>query len=330
MVSRVDNEEHISIHCCFRCYIFLGDLIRYHRDLLDEKQRKKWLDSYLFYKKAMYLIPDNGNPHNQMAVLATYRDDEFEAVYRYYRSLAVNKPFFTAKENLITLFRKNVIKFQPVAKQMESNYDFSKINRKRNKKGRNSNKENKTKENQELFNYFILGFVRLHGILFTKASLVEFCNLKRNVLIVFENLIKKDYISEELLLRIIVMNIFIFEFIKRQKKTELMDHLSSPSPCQYDIVVSNFIIEMINYSLTRAVRCNNNNTYLGAISTFMEWILCNSLISPSISQDHVTEKQKSPHLDSCTPSIWKSYIKLTCQLLTSIRASRYLTEGLSF
>lgn len=36
--------------------------------------------------QALYILPENGNPHNQLAVLATYADDDFLAIYSYYRS----------------------------------------------------------------------------------------------------------------------------------------------------------------------------------------------------------------------------------------------------
>jgi hypothetical protein len=41
-----------------------------------------------------------------LAVLATYVDDELLAVYRYYRSLAVEVAFLTARDNLLMLFEK--------------------------------------------------------------------------------------------------------------------------------------------------------------------------------------------------------------------------------
>ena len=53
------------------------------------------------------MLPSNGNPHNQLAVLATYNDAEFIAVYRYARSLLVRCPFATARNNLDIVFVKN-------------------------------------------------------------------------------------------------------------------------------------------------------------------------------------------------------------------------------
>ena len=42
----------------------------------------------------------------QLAVMATYIGDELLAVYHYFRSLAAESPFYTAKDNLVLLFEK--------------------------------------------------------------------------------------------------------------------------------------------------------------------------------------------------------------------------------
>lgn len=54
----------------------------------------------------MLLIPDHGNPFNQLAVIDTYEGNELEAVEMYFRSLVVTFPFPTAMENLLILFSK--------------------------------------------------------------------------------------------------------------------------------------------------------------------------------------------------------------------------------
>lgn len=42
----------------------------------------------------------------QLAILASYSGDELLAVYRYFRSLAIETPFITARDNLIIAFEK--------------------------------------------------------------------------------------------------------------------------------------------------------------------------------------------------------------------------------
>lgn len=46
----------------------------------------------------------------QLAILAGYSNDELLSIYRYFRSLAVDNPFTTARDNLVIAFDK--VKFQ--------------------------------------------------------------------------------------------------------------------------------------------------------------------------------------------------------------------------
>ncbi|CAN0400676.1 unnamed protein product, partial [Discosporangium mesarthrocarpum] len=62
------------------------------------------------FAQALAILPTGGNPHNQLAILATYTDAECVAVYRYCRSLMIKHPFQTARENLNLLFEKNRLK----------------------------------------------------------------------------------------------------------------------------------------------------------------------------------------------------------------------------
>ncbi|RVW92180.1 Protein SMG7 [Vitis vinifera] len=66
--------------------------------------------------EASSLWPSSGNPHHQLAILASYSGDELVTVYRYFRSLAVDNPFSTARENLTIAFEKlwkHLKKFTP-------------------------------------------------------------------------------------------------------------------------------------------------------------------------------------------------------------------------
>lgn len=71
-------------------------------------------NSFMFYitPQAVKLDPENGNPYNQLAVLATYAEDELGAVHYYCRGLAVGEPFPKSKENLVALLKKSVARVQ--------------------------------------------------------------------------------------------------------------------------------------------------------------------------------------------------------------------------
>lgn len=171
---------------CHRCLIYLGDLARYkelHGDA--DGQNHDWSVAANYYLKAVSFWPASGNPHNQLAVLATYVGDELLAVYRYFRSLAVEMPFLTARDNLILLFEKNRQHyFQLSASTNEVNSQASKFSESAKTKGEKTlpigdgmklalkdHKQQNPGSISEMRKSFRVRFVRLNGILFTKTSL---------------------------------------------------------------------------------------------------------------------------------------------------------------
>ncbi|CAI2174764.1 16152_t:CDS:10 [Funneliformis geosporum] len=107
-VSQRSYSEDIkqrAVLSCHKSLIFLGDLARY-RELHSDRSNKNWSTACDYYNHARQLVPESGNPHNQLAVIATYNSDDFSAVYHYYRSLVVKHQFLTAKDNISLLFHK--------------------------------------------------------------------------------------------------------------------------------------------------------------------------------------------------------------------------------
>lgn len=91
---------------CHRFLICLGDLARYG-ELCKKQDAFKWSGAFSYYLEASRIWPASGNPHNQMALLATYVGDAFLALYHCTRSLAVKEPFPDAGNNLMLLFEEN-------------------------------------------------------------------------------------------------------------------------------------------------------------------------------------------------------------------------------
>jgi hypothetical protein len=90
---------------CHRSLIFLGDLARY-KEIHAERKEKQWAFAKDFYFLALRLLPTNGNPFNQLAVIDTYEGNELGAIEAYFRSLVIQSPFPTASENLALIFVK--------------------------------------------------------------------------------------------------------------------------------------------------------------------------------------------------------------------------------
>eukprot|EP01114_Cavostelium_apophysatum_P021904 TRINITY_DN7768_c0_g2_i3.p1 TRINITY_DN7768_c0_g2~~TRINITY_DN7768_c0_g2_i3.p1 ORF type:complete len:559 (+),score=174.23 TRINITY_DN7768_c0_g2_i3:260-1936(+) len=182
------HKAFLSVH---RCYIFLGDLARYHRDLIGHPAQGDWTKAYQYYQQALLLVPDNGNPHNQLAVLATYADDEFAAVYHYFLSLAVAHPFLTARDNLIVLFEKNRVRLTSAEGETANKKD--------------DHEAPTHSKRSPALKTFLTRVVRLHGIMFTKTSLEKFDEIQGLVLKDLDHLLKEE-ITEDMLVRMFVMN----------------------------------------------------------------------------------------------------------------------------
>ncbi|KAI8972435.1 hypothetical protein BD414DRAFT_540319 [Trametes punicea] len=58
------------------------------------------------YQQARLLLPQDGNPAHQMAIIASYQKDTFSSLAHYYRALCVRNPYDTAAENLGTVLAK--------------------------------------------------------------------------------------------------------------------------------------------------------------------------------------------------------------------------------
>ncbi|KAI0357871.1 hypothetical protein OH77DRAFT_1308904 [Trametes cingulata] len=60
----------------------------------------------LCYQQARLLLPQDGNPAHQMAILASYQKDTFGSLVHYYRALCVRSPYDMAADNLGTVLTK--------------------------------------------------------------------------------------------------------------------------------------------------------------------------------------------------------------------------------
>ena len=95
-----------------KCWTYLGDLARY-REVHSDKKQKHWGMAKRFYTMAIQLIPEYGNPYNQLAVIETYQGHDLDAIYMCLNSYLVKYPFPTASENLSTLLLKGRVSNAP-------------------------------------------------------------------------------------------------------------------------------------------------------------------------------------------------------------------------
>jgi len=97
-----------------------------YQEMYSESEEKSWKDALQFYNEvrltllkpcglfdiysypeARSVLPSVGSAHNQLAIIATYDNDELRAMYRYTRALSSEVSFIKARENLEILFKKH-------------------------------------------------------------------------------------------------------------------------------------------------------------------------------------------------------------------------------
>lgn len=79
------------LYICQDCLVHLGDLARYRNDIAQAES---------FYSIASKVLPGNGQPYNQLAILASAKGNQPLAVYHYFKSISVPNSFPAASSNL--------------------------------------------------------------------------------------------------------------------------------------------------------------------------------------------------------------------------------------
>ncbi|THV02188.1 hypothetical protein K435DRAFT_963231 [Dendrothele bispora CBS 962.96] len=75
---------------------------------IDIPRPRNYEKAKLCYEQAKSLVPHEGNPSHQLAILANYSKDPFLAIFHYYRALCVRQRFDAALDNLNTTLQKEL------------------------------------------------------------------------------------------------------------------------------------------------------------------------------------------------------------------------------
>ncbi|XP_076909574.1 nonsense-mediated mRNA decay factor SMG7-like [Bidens hawaiensis] len=299
---------------CHRCLIYLGDLARY-KGLYGEGESKSrdYAAASSYYLQAASLWPSSGNPHHQLAILATYSGDELMAVYRYFRSLAAEHPFSTARDNLIVAFEKNRQSYTQL--HVDSNGPVKELPVRT--KGRGRGKADPISRSKELvtdtdvdivavtrqtFKAFRVSFVRLNGILFTHTSLEAFEEILSLVTNALQELLSsgpEDKPSfgtdadENGLFIVILVSILIFTVNNVRGGGEDQSYADI---VQNTVLLKNALItfyEIIGQLLKRCIELidPSSSFLLSGILVCVEWIACHSDIVISKETDEKSTAQ---------------------------------------
>ncbi|XP_022842174.1 protein SMG7-like [Olea europaea var. sylvestris] len=294
------SELKKGLISCHRCFIYLGDLARY-KGLYAEGDSKAqaFAAASSYYLQASSLWPSSGNPHHQLAILASYSNDELVSIYRYFRSLAVENPFVTARDNLIIVFEKNRQSYTQLlgdAKATSVKTVSSQMPGKGRGKGetRPSIKDDKVDSSavkervftaSEVFKAFSIRFVRLNGILFTRTSLETFAEVFSMVKNDLLELLscgpdeKCNFGSDAAecrlaIVRLVAILIFSVHNVKRENENQ-----SYADILQRSVLLQNSFTAIFEFMACMLERCNqltdpSSSYLLPGIMVFVEWLAC--------------------------------------------------------
>ncbi|KAL0904770.1 hypothetical protein M5K25_026920 [Dendrobium thyrsiflorum] len=318
---------------CHRCLIYLGDLARY-KGMYGEGDSiiREFTAASSYYMQAASLYPSSGNPHHQLAILASYSNDDLVTTYRYFRSLAVDNPFSTARDNLIIAFEKNRQKVAqlPSAKTAASNVFPPRSTGRGRGRGdarllaKDSNMESPIKEQElstaDIFRAFSTRFVRLHGILFTRTSLETFGDVFSSVISDLHELLAAgleeafnfgiDAVENGLVIvRLVSILIFTVHNVNRDAGGQSYAEILQRSVLFQNAFTASF--EFVGHMLKRCIELRDiaSSFLLPGIMVFIEWLACHPDIAAGFD---VKEKQATART-----YFWDQCVALLNALLSS-------------
>lgn len=217
-----DNEASLNIRkkSIYSCLVYLGDIARYKETSNDPKN---WDVAESYYEKASYLCPSHGNAQNQLALIASYREEDFIAVYRYFRCLILSSNLSQradvarAAENIGHIFRDNFNAFKAL--------DLAAISR----TSAHDPVSDKRKKLSRAHTFIIL-FIRLHGVFFDGVrqskqekeikQLIDFASRCIPVILnEYDVLLRAAVFGEVMLFRIVAMCLFSIHFADESSST---------------------------------------------------------------------------------------------------------------
>ncbi|MCL7039781.1 hypothetical protein MKW94_011197 [Papaver nudicaule] len=328
-------ETKKGLISCHRCLIYLGDLARY-KGLYGEGDSKArdYVAASSYYLQAASLWPSSGNPHHQLAILASYSGDDLLSVYRYFRSLAVDNPFSTARDNLIIAFEKNrqiysqlpgsgdskasSVSTTPVRSPAKVRGKGEKMHLSKDVTVETSSTKERVLSISEMYKAFCVRFVRLNGILFTRTSLETFTEVFSSVSSNIHELLSSGLeevlnfgldAAENSLVFVRLIAILIFTVHNVNKEAE---GLSYAEILQRSLLLQNAYVlafEFVGYIIKRCAQLRDPSTsyLLPGILIFVEWLACR----PDIAAGSEMEEKQA----TARSIFWKHCISFLNKLM---------------
>lgn len=244
--------------------IFHGDLLRYREQINDSAH---FGDAAGWYVKAYQLIPSNGMPSNQLAILSLYGKRKFDAIFYHMRSLHASNPIKSAKESLVILFDELRKKYQLLEAKHTSRKDTSSGggHTKSNESFKReiwvhptdgqldyrtvflSQSDGESLDSVDLYKKFIFHFSCVHGTLFTKVGADSLDSCMVQTLKQFQELLNhrtSGVFTLQKMVQMFVLNVLAIENCARNESTALTNPAVAFAFAYIAIVLNKLKIEL--------------------------------------------------------------------------------------
>ncbi|XP_068095767.1 nonsense-mediated mRNA decay factor SMG7 isoform X2 [Hyperolius riggenbachi] len=248
----VKPQSSSCAYICQHCLVHLGDIARY---------RNQTSQAESYYRHAAQLVPSNGQPYNQLAILASSKGDHLTTIFYYCRSIAVKFPFPAASTNLQ----------KALSKALESRDEVKK---------------------RWGVSDFIKAFIKFHGHVYLTKNLDKVSPLREQLEEQFKNMLFQKAFNSQQLVHITVINLFQLHHL-RSFGTEAEQQSFSP---EENLCWSQLLALFMSFlgilcrSPLKTIHCDETSCAdpLPAIKVSLDWMK----LRPSVFLESAVEERQ--------------------------------------
>nr|KAF6316603.1 SMG7 nonsense mediated mRNA decay factor [Pipistrellus kuhlii] len=248
----VKPQSSSCSYICQHCLVHLGDIARY---------RNQTSQAESYYRHAAQLVPSNGQPYNQLAILASSKGDHLTTIFYYCRSIAVKFPFPAASTNLQ----------KALSKALESRDEV------------------KTKWG---VSDFIKAFIKFHGHVYLSKSLEKLSPLREKLEEQFKRLLFQKAFNSQQLVHVTVINLFQLHHLRDfSNETEQHSYSQDEQLCWTQLLAlfMSFFGILCKCPLQNKSQEESYNAYpLPAVKVSMDWLR----LRPRVFQEAVVDERQ--------------------------------------
>ncbi|XP_066453549.1 nonsense-mediated mRNA decay factor SMG7 isoform X2 [Eleutherodactylus coqui] len=250
--TMVKPQSSSCSYICQHCLVHLGDIARY---------RNQTSQAESYYRHAAQLVPSNGQPYNQLAILASSKGDHLTTIFYYCRSIAVKFPFPAASTNLQ----------KALSKALESREEVKK---------------------RWSVSDFIKSFIKFHGHVYLAKNLERLSHLREQLEEQFKSMIFQKAFNSQQLVHITVINLFQLHHLRNFGSETEQQSFSQDEDLCWSQLLALFMsfLGTLCRSPSKTRHCDETSCAdpLPAIKVSLDWMK----LHPTVFQETAVEERQ--------------------------------------